>query len=443
MLGYNVWLAWRSVRRHPVLSALIVGGIALGVGVSSAFITVYYLLAADPVPGRSHRLHHVRMDSWDPQSPHPHDSGLPPQITYRDLRAVMKSDLPVRQTGTFRAQMYVYPENRDDRPWAERVRLVHGDFFPMFEVPFRYGGPWDAGADDKPEAVAVVSAALNDRLFGGGDSVGRRIRLADREFTVVGVLAPWRPRLRFYDLTSDGMGEPESVFLPFNWVEPMEISSAGNRDNWISLPSDSSDSFSESLNGTEMTWVQLWVELPDERRRQEYHAFVDAYTLEQKALGRFQRPLNNRVTPIRELMREWRVVPSQATALAIISVLFLAVASLNLVGLFLGKFLARAPVVGVRRALGASRGAIFLQHFVEAEVVGLLGGALGLLLSVGILALLSRAMGSFVQTENFFHLDGTMVLAAVLLSLVAGAIAGLYPSWRICSLPPARHLKTQ
>jgi putative ABC transport system permease protein len=443
MIGYNVWLAWRSVRRNPVLSALIVGGIALGVGVSTAFITVYHLLAADPVPGRSQRLYHVRMDSWDPQNPHPHPSGLPPQITYRDLMAVMRSDLPVRQAGSFRANLYVYPENERDRPSSVRVRLTHADFFPMFEVPFRYGGGWDAAADAKPEPVVVINAALNDRLFGGGDSVGRRLRLADREFTVVGVLAPWRPRLRFYDLTSDGMAEPEGAFLPFDWVLPMQINSAGNRDNWTTVPSDSSDSFAEALNGTEMTWLQLWVELPDERRRREYHDFVDAYTLEQKRLGRFQRPLNNRVTPMLELMREWQVVPPQATALAVISVLFLAVASLNLVGLFLGKFLARAPVVGVRRALGASRAAIFVQHFVEAEVVGLLGGALGLLLSVGILALLSRAMGTLVQTEDFFQLDVTMVLAAVGLSLAAGAIAGLYPSWRICALPPAHHLKTQ
>jgi putative ABC transport system permease protein len=123
--------------------------------------------------------------------------------------------------------------------------------------------------------------------------------------------------------------------------------------------------------------------------------------------------------------------------------LFLAVSALNLIGLFLGKFLARASTVGVRRALGASRRAIFLQHLVECEVVGLIGGVLGLLLSLGTLALINKLYEPVSGRGSFFHLDGRMVLAAIVFSLLAGAVAGVYPAWRICSIPPARHLKEQ
>ena len=70
MLLYNLRLAWKSVRRHPVLSTLILLGIALGVGVSTTFITAYHVLARDPVPGKSGALHYVRMNSWGaPDSP--------------------------------------------------------------------------------------------------------------------------------------------------------------------------------------------------------------------------------------------------------------------------------------------------------------------------------------------------------------------------------------
>ena len=100
---------------------------------------------------------------------------------------------------------------------------------------------------------------------------------------------------------------------------------------------------------------------------------------EQKKLGRFPHKTDNRVTPLLGLMEELQVVPPQTKALAAISLLFLAVAALNLIGLFLGKFLARASIVGVRRALGASRGTIFVQHLVECELMGLLGGTLGVL----------------------------------------------------------------
>jgi putative ABC transport system permease protein len=50
-------------------------------------------------------------------------------------------------------------------------------------------------------------------------------------------------------------------------------------------------------------------------------------------------------------------------------------------------------------------------------------------------------MAEQLSTDAYFRLDGTMVAAAVLLSLVAGLVAGLYPAWRICRVPPARHLK--
>ncbi len=193
----------------------------------------------------------------------------------------------------------------------------------------------------------------------------------------------------------------------------------------------------------EVLFLGFWAELPDARSVQAYKGHIDAYVSEQKRLGRFPHTPNNRVTSLLDLMAELRVVPPQTKALAVISLLFLVVAALNLIGLFLGKFLARASNVGVRRALGASRRTIFVQHLVECELMGLAGGFLGVLLSVAGLAVLNRVYGDGPEGVAFFQLDVPMVLAAVALSLLAGTIAGLYPAWRICAVPPARHLKSQ
>lgn len=452
MLAYNLRLAWKSLRRNPILSLLIVGGIALGVAISTAFITVYHVFSEDPLPNKSGALHYVQMDNWDPKAPpHPNFGGLPPQLTYRDVREILRSKIPVRQTANFIAALYVFPEDARARPSQEPVRMVFSDFFPMFEVPFKYGSGWSKAADGiaagaaGAEPVVVINSALNERLFGGSNSVGKTLRIDRRDFRIVGVIGPWRPRVKMYDINGSQFSQPESVYLPFNWIEPMEIRSTGNRDNWKTL--EGNPGFVEALRIGEANFIQMWVELPDDKSRQEYYAFLDAYTRDQRKIGRFERPINNLVTPLPELLRKWEVVPRQTKALAAISVLFLIVSALNLVGLFLGKFLARAPHVGIRRALGASRRSIFLQHLIECEVVGLIGGAIGLLLSLGVLAffnnLFSRALQGRAETESFFRLDPTMILAAVLLSLVAGAIAGIYPAWRICSIPPAQHLRNQ
>ena len=95
--------------------------------------------------------------------------------------------------------------------------------------------------------------------------------------------------------------------------------------------------------------------------------------------------------------------------------------------------------MSVRRALGASRFAIFVQHIVECETVGVLGGILGIFLAMlGIEAINRLFEGTFE-----FQLDGNMLVAAVILSLIAGLIAGIYPAWRVCSIPPATCLKEQ
>jgi putative ABC transport system permease protein len=71
-----------------------------------------------------------------------------------------------------------------------------------------------------------------------------------------------------------------------------------------------------------------------------------------------------------------------------------------------------------------------------------MGGALGLALAGGGLAVINRAMADQFSTDSYFRLDASMLGAAVLLSLLAGLVAGLYPAWRICRVPPARHLKS-
>jgi putative ABC transport system permease protein len=441
MFLYNLRLAWKSIRRHPVLTGLIVAGIALGVGVSTTFLTVYHVMAQDPIPGKSDRLFYVRVNAWGGNQPYS-DTGAPPdQLTYRDARGLQRSTIPVRQTAMFASQLYVHPEKAGERPFRQSVRLATSDFFPMFDVPFRYGSGWSRQDDTRPAQVAVLSADLNNRLFGGADSVGRKVRIEDRDFTVAGVLGTWRPSVRFYDLSQNPNAEPEDLFIPLNLVEPMQIRTTGNINGWRS--DDPASDFLAGLQNSEMAWMQMWVQLDTAAQRDGYKRFLDDYARDQKAHGRFPQPLNNRITPVVALMEEWEVVPPEARALALISLLFLIVAALNLVGLFLGKFLARASVAGVRRALGASRRAIFVQHLVECELVGLLGGACGVLLSLASLALVNRYYHPAGDGVTFFHLDVRMVAAAIVLSLMAAAIAGLYPAWRICAIPPARHLKNQ
>ena len=279
MLRYNVWLAWKSVRRTSKLSALIILGIALGVGISTAAIGLFRFFSGDPIPHKSDVLYSVRIDSWDPQARAPHTGGIPTQLTYRDTQAMLASDIPSHRAAMFKSDLYIFPQEAGQRPFLETVRVTSSDFFTLFDVPFAFGGPWDRQADDQAEAVAVIDQELNDRLFGGSDSVGKTFRIAQQEFRVIGVIGTWKPKVKYYDMTQSPFQPLEHVFIPFSHLEPMELRTSGNSDGW--QRNSTEGTFGDQLQVSETCFIQMWVQLDDPEALASFQSFVDAYTNEQ------------------------------------------------------------------------------------------------------------------------------------------------------------------
>ena len=442
MVTYNLRVAAKSLKRNPILTAVIIAAIALGICVSTTFTTVRHMFTRDPLPGKSDKVFYVRLDNWDKDQAYPQSSDIgnvhrvPPQITYRDAVELTRAPMPVRQFLSYVARVPVFPDRAVSRPYIETIRLTQADFFPMFDVPFQYGHPWDHRADAAGEQIVVLDNPTNQRLFGGKNSVGKTLQIRDRNFTVVGVLAPWRPFIRVYDLVNNFVAAPEGIYIPFNVGLRMEILPSGETDTPTWGANFDFTKFSARM-ASEFDFVQLWVELRSPADRAAYQRFVDDYVLQQKKSGRFPRPLNNVILSLREMLFDMGVIRPKLSAMAALSILFLLICALNLSGLVLGKFLARAPEVSMRRALGASRADVFLQHIFECELVGIAGGAIGMLLSIGVV----RIIGKLISDTSVISLDAEMIASAVLLSLVAGLVAGLYPAWRICSVQPAVQLK--
>ena len=437
MFGYHLKIAGASLRRNPILSARLIGAIALGICVSTSFVTLQHLFTQDPLPGnKTEQVFYVQLDSWGNGAFRDEDpTQLPDQVTYRDARNLMQSKVPLRQTPTFMTRYFVHPDPKVARPFQADVRLAFTDFFEIFALEFRYGGPWAKSADAKPEQVAVIDHETNQKLFGGANSVGKTLRIEQRNFRIVGVLQPYRPAMRWWELNRNPTGAPEPIYIPFNFVEPLTIWTNGNTSGW----KDRGGSTHQHFLNSETIWIQYWVELPNEQAQAAYRDWLTGYINEQKKIGRFSRPVNFSISTIPEVLAKWRFVPEAIRKMSIVSLLFLAVCSVNLIGILLGKFLGRIPEVSVRRALGASRADVFWQHLVECELIAVAGGAIGILLSIGLIEGLSK----FLPNGDALRLDGEMLAVAAVLSLVAGAVAGIYPAWRVCSVPPAMQLKVQ
>ena len=437
MFVYHLRLALLSLRRTPSVSLLMILAIGLGIGVSMTMVSVYTLMAGDPIPEKSDVLHAVQLDSWSPDRPYDEPNEPPLQLTWRDAVALAeRSPEGLTRTATVGTGFVVeVPGIGDVRPEIATARAATSDFFGMFQVPFLYGSGWDRQVDDDAARVMVLSRALNEKLFGGEDSVGRELRVGTEIFRVVGVLDEWHPTPRFYDLNTGAFADSDDVFVPLAVLDRHQTDWGinGSVNCWQAPPA-------EGIFHSECTFAQFWIELPDAAAVDDYRAFLDAYVHEQKKLGRFPRPLNNRLSNVRQWLDVNEVVEDDNSVLLGLSFMFLAVCLLNTVGLLLAKFLGRSGDVGVRRALGASRARVFQQHLTEVGLLGAFGGLLGIALAWLGLAGVQRLYADY---ERVAHLNAELVAIAVGLALAAGLVAGLYPAWRICRIQPGACLKTQ
>lgn len=435
MLAYYFNLALRSFRRNKVLTALMVLAIALGIGASMTTLTVFYVLSGDPIPSRSDTLFYPRLDPLPMDGYQPGDEP-PEQMTRFDAETLLREKRGDRQAVMSGGNVPVEPTRNGVSPFNADARYTSGDFFAMFDVPFAHGGGWSEADDNARARVAVLSKEMNEKLFGGRNSVGETVRLAQNDFRVAGVLAEWRPTPIFYDLTNDRYGDTEQVFLPFATALDLNLATRGSTDCWARPTGP------EGAHGVNApcTWLQYWVELGSPEKVEAYRAYLANYSEQQRAAGRFERPTNIQLHGLMEWMDVRRVVPRDVQMQTWLAFGFLLVCVVNTVGLLLAKFMRRSGEIGVRRALGASRGAIFAQCLVEAGNVGLAGGALGLGLAwLGLWAVRQQP----TSYAELAQLDPLMLLTTFVLALVASLFAGVLPAWHACQVTPAIQLKSQ
>ncbi|HEY1589409.1 MAG TPA: ABC transporter permease, partial [Rhodanobacter sp.] len=182
MFGYYLELGLCSLRRNPALTALMV--MAIGFGVSASMITysVFRAVSGNPIPDKSAQLFTPQIDGWGPQQ---NLKGEPAEaLNYIDAMALLHARAAKRQTMLYPVQLAVMPDGNRELPLNASGYAVGSDFFPMFDVPFRYGGGWSAQDDAARATGIVISSELNQKLFDGANSVGRTINLGGHDYRV-------------------------------------------------------------------------------------------------------------------------------------------------------------------------------------------------------------------------------------------------------------------
>lgn len=432
MFKYYLFLALKNARRAPALTTLIVVTLGLGIAACTIIFTVIHLMSADPIPEKSGQLYRVQLDNWNLDEPAIQPNEPPDQVTWNDSLNIVYAQKAHRQAAM--AISWELIASTEVQPFNVLIRTNHADMFEMFNMPFLYGNGWSRQADQENHYVAVLSKQTNEKLFNGENSVGQTVIIKNRAFTVVGVLDNWRLSTKFYDLVYGPYYDLEDVYLPFTMRGELELPRGG----WINCPDPiEGDGYSAFLS-SECVNYQLWVELINDTEKQAFQNYLNAYVDEQRALGRFPRPTQNRLLNVKEWLIYKKVVSSDLRVVLWLSFMFLVICIINASSLITTKLNGMKNEAGLRRALGASRAQIFTQYLIETLLIGFLGGFIGLLLA---LAGLQGIKSMYQDYQHLVQPDLIVVVSALSLAIFSAVLSGLIPILKSFSVTPAIQLK--
>lgn len=440
MWGYYVALALRSSARSKALTALVIALLAFGVSACMVSYAVFRATTGDPIPAKSSRLYVPQVDSFGP-AVNWNGSEPSPTLSYMDAIALWQARMASRQTLLYPATWQMESEDRMIPAMPLSGDAVSADFFPMFDTPFLFGGGWTPTDDAQHANVAVISRHLNDKLFGGKNSVGQEIRLDGKLFRIGGVLDGWNPKPRFFDIASLGIpeifGDTGDIYIPF--TRAIDMKKGTKYDLCPSYSTDLGISDWDKYLRSECVWIDAWVELRTPADVERYREFLRNYAEEQRRNGRFSWAPNIRLRNLMEWMAYEHVTPKASTLSMLVSASFLLIVMVNVVGLMLARFMRRAPEIGIRRALGASRAAVYRQFLIEGATIGCVGGLLGVMLTL----LGLRGAGELFEPSvaRVVHADASLITLTVLLAVAATVISALYPIWRAARIQPGWQIK--
>jgi putative ABC transport system permease protein len=404
--------AWRSILRMPIVSAVVVVSLAIGIGVNTAVFSWIDLVVLRPFPGVADTR---AFYSVEPRAETGSYTGVS-WLEYRDLQERLRAfpDLfAFRMVG-----FNVGEPGHVERTWGQ---LVSGNFFSALGLKPAAGRfiRLDEARRPGAEPVVVVSHEYwTSRLGGSPQAIGRTLRVNDRVLTIVGITPP-----KFQGTV---LGLKFDIWIPAT-LAPALFGGSNELD-------DRSVRGYQTLGrlGKGVSQVQAQLELDAAMRQlaQTYPQFNDK--IRGEVLPFWQAPRG----PQRMLAN------ALFTLQAILLVLLLAVCG-NTANLLLARAIARQREIGMRLALGAAPWRVVSLMLTEALVLALTGAALGVAIAFWATdALRAVPMITTFPIRFLTSVDGLGLTFAALLGGLCGIAFGIAPALQLARLDPQAAIRS-
>lgn len=296
---------------------------------------------------------------------------------------------------------------------AVRYKYTNAAYWDILEYDFLEGKPFNKQQVDNAEKVAVISQDIKNEYFGDEASVvGKYFEADNVKYRVIGVVknVPITSYLTYSD-----------IYLPYT------VSKSDYKDKGY---------------GGGYTGILLAKSSADlKKMHDEYEQMVQKIPMENKMYNKIYSHADKYISAYVDTGNENQSgVTLVLTIISVFVFLFMLLPTLNLVNINITRIMERSSEIGVRKAFGASSRTLVYQFIVENIILTLLGGAIGLILSVVVIYFINSAhlIANLELSVNFM-----VLFIGLLICLVFGLFSGVYPAWRMSKLNVVTALKAQ
>ncbi|MEQ1800812.1 MAG: ABC transporter permease [Gammaproteobacteria bacterium] len=399
-------LALRTLRRNPLRSLFMLLGVAVGIASLVAMASV-----GEATRQETLRQFKRMVGTFDRISVQPggaRSRGMPslttvePTLTFEDAAAIEAGIPNVRRVSREQSAFDIDVKARD-RTATTSIWGVSPEWMEIRGDDVTVGRGISREDVDTLARVTVIGEDLRKELFPDEDPVGKTLRIAEVPFTVLGVLVP------------RGAGPGGSSL-----------------DNLLLIPVSTASK--RLFNRDYLT--NIAVQLGDPGQSEEAIAAITALLRERHGIV---PPVEDNFTVSNPRAAAERVEEVDTTLSAVlvgIAAIATLIGGVVIMSLMLISVSERRREIGVRRAVGATRGDVLRQFLVEAALISALGGVVGVFLGVA-----GAAVAAFQQQLPPAFLWGAMAGAVGLATLI-GLVFGLQPAWRAANVDPIQALRS-
>jgi putative ABC transport system permease protein len=327
---------------------------------------------------------------------------------------------------TQRVPMRIFPQEIRylERMQNGRVVATTADYADVnTEVRMTAGRFLDESDDREMLNVAVLGSAVADKLFPYEDPLKQSVRLGNYFYRVVGVVANRMPLAAVGGSSQSAEDFNNDVYIPLKtcrvrFGERIFIRQSG------------------AFSGEQVELSQVTLTMKD------MDSVRPAGSVVKELLERYHLKADYAVTvPLDRLEAAEREKTRFTQLLAVIGGISLFVGGIGIMNILLATVTERTREIGIRRALGAKRRDIVLQFLIEAVVQTGVGGLVGVLLGLVVVFTVPWLFEHLLSIHRPAVLNVPSIFLSLIVAVVVGVAAGLYPAWRASRLDPIEALR--